>query len=362
VAATAEALGVIEWADCWVPTAPLAPDVAAEVRRQVGFVPQWAHRLGPVPWMVRGFTALNHVRVAHMPLRLWPLVALVVSRDNACRYCYGVTRTLLKVLGHDDAFIDALEREVHLGQLAPAEQAALEFARRISRADPRPTAREIAALRDAGFSRPAIAEIAFDAAATVASNRLSTLLALPSERFVGWADHPVLRLVRPLVAPFVRVRRAAPVPLPQPNDGPCAAVVAALDGSPAAHVLRQTIDLAMASPILPRRTKLLVLAVVGRALGCRHAEAEARDALAAEGLDGATIGRILADLGSPALDARDALVVPFARETVRYQTAAIQQRTRALAAALPLPEALEVVGIASLANAVCRLSVLLDAC
>src|SRR5205814_1939635 len=116
-----------------------------------GMVPDWAYRLAPVPWMARGFTALTHPPIAHMPLRLFPLVAFVVSRDNACRYCYGVTRTLLKVLGHDDAFIDGLERTVHLGELSPAEQAALEFARIVSRANPRPTAREVATLREAGF-------------------------------------------------------------------------------------------------------------------------------------------------------------------------------------------------------------------
>src|SRR5205814_2269099 len=79
----------------------------------------------------------------------------------------------------------------------------------------------------------------------------------------------------------------------RPDDGPCAAVVAALDGSPAAGVLRRTIDGAWASAVLPRRTKTLMLAVIARALGCAHGEGEARRLLAAEGLPPAELDGIL---------------------------------------------------------------------
>ena len=50
----------------------------------------------------------------------------------------------------------------------------------------------------------------------------------------------------------------------------------------------------------------------------------------------------------------------FARETVRYQTATIQRRMRELAPGLSAPEILETVGVVALANAIGRLSVLLD--
>jgi alkylhydroperoxidase family enzyme len=151
------------------------------------------------------------------------------------------------------------------------------------------------------------------------------------------------------------------VPVP-PNGGPCADVVAALEGSPLAHAMRQTIDEAMASPILPRRTKLLMIAVVARALGCDHAEAEARAGLAPDGLAPLDVDAILRNLGSPRLDAREALLVPWARETVRYRTLAIQERTRELAHHMELPAVIEAVGIASLANAIARLSILVDTC
>ena len=52
--------------------------------------------------------------------------------------------------------------------------------------------------------------------------------------------------------------------------------------------------------------------------------------------------------------------MPFARETVRYQPAAIQRRVRETCDAMSLEETLETVGIVALANALCRLSVVLD--
>ena len=105
-----------------------------------------------------------------------------------------------------------------------------------------------------------------------------------------------------------------------------------------------------------------MLAVIGRALGCDHSEREARHALAAEGLGPADVDEILANLGSSKLDRRAALLIPFARETVRYQTGAIQRRTRQLAQELSIEEVIEAVAVTALANAVGRVSILLATC
>ncbi len=352
----------MEWGTCWLDPVPVPPTLAAEVKRATGgMLPAWATRLASVPWVVRGFVRLNDQRFAHMSPRLSGLINLVVSQDNSCRYCYGATRALLKIQGFGDAAVARLERDLHLADVTPAEGAALRFARTVSQANPRPTAGDLAALARAGFTRPAIAEIAYVASCAGFHNRVATCFALPPEPFERWVDHPLARLVRPLLARRMRGARVAPV-APPANDGPCAAVVAALDDSPAAHALRQTIDEAIASPVLPPRSKLLVLAVVGRALDCHRAELEAREGLGAAGLSPADVDGILRNLGSPRLDAREAVLVPWARETVRYRALAIGERTRELARHMPLDEVIEAVGIASLANTVARMSILVDAC
>lgn len=352
----------MEWGTCWLDPEPLPEAIAADVRQATGgYVPGWAPRVARVPWVARSFARFVDRRVAYMPPGLWDLISMVVSQDNSCRYCYGAMRTILKVQGYSDAAIDGLERDVHLAEISPAEQAALRFARKVSNANPRPLPEDVDALARAGFSRPAIAEIAYAAAFQGYPNRVATFFAFPTEPFGRLGDSPFLRFVRPFIVRRFRGKQHAAVRLP-PNDGPCAEVVAALDGSPTAHALRTSIDEALASTVLPRRTKLLMLGVIGRALGCVRAETEARDALAAEGIAAGELAEILANLGSPRLDARDRLLVPFARETVRYRTLAIQERTRALRTTLSADEVVEAVGITALANGVARLSILLETC
>jgi alkylhydroperoxidase family enzyme len=104
-----------------------------------------------------------------------------------------------------------------------------------------------------------------------------------------------------------------------------------------------------------------VMVVVARALDCRYGESEARAVLARQGFAAADVDEVLATLSSPRLDAREARLVPFARETVRYQPAVIQSRVREVCRDLGPAETAEAIGIIALANAVCRLSVVLDA-
>ncbi|HXJ33354.1 MAG TPA: hypothetical protein VMS22_04875 [Candidatus Eisenbacteria bacterium] len=355
-----DSIANIEWGECWLEPTAMPRELAADIRRALhGVVPAWSARLASVPWVAREFPRLSGKSIAHMPLDLWEMIGLVVSQDNSCRYCYGVTRVLLRVLGYDAARVQQLERDLNLADVSPADRLALDFARRVSHANPRVGAPDYSRLLEAGYSKPAIAEIAYCAATNVCANRIATLLAFPPD-FTP-AERVVMRLLRPLVARRIRGKLMRPEPLP-PNIGPCADVVAALDGSPAARVLRTAIDEAIASPVLPRRTKLLMLAVIGKALGCAYSEREASVELAQAGLGPADVAEILTNLGSPKLDRREALLVPFARETVWYQVPVIQRRTRELARHLTRDELIEAVGIASLANGVCRLSILLETC
>ena len=54
------------------------------------------------------------------------------------------------------------------------------------------------------------------------------------------------------------------------------------------------------------------------------------------------------------------MLLSWVRDTVHYQTAAIQNQTRALAADIGDAAVLEAIGVAALANATVRLAMLLE--
>ena len=355
------ALPDAEWSECLLPAGPVPRQMAREVRRAVGALPGWVPRLAPSPWIVRAFRDTIQRPAAYLPRTFFDLGAVVVSQDNSCRYCYGAQRAVMKVLGYRDEYLDRLVRDFHVVDLPPGERAGLDYLRRLSRADPRPGRAESEAVVQAGLDRRAVTEIAAVAAFCTFNNRVATLLALPPDPIESLVRGPLFRFIRPLMARRMRPRARPPEPPPQPNDGPLAALVTALGDSPAASVVRRMIEGAWNSPVLPRRTRALLLAVVARALGCAYSEGEARRLLAAEGLEGSHVDEILTHLGSAQLDRREARLVPFARETVRYQPAAIQRRVRETCDAMSREETLETIGTVALANALCRMSVVLDA-
>jgi alkylhydroperoxidase family enzyme len=207
-------------------------------------------------------------------------------------------------------------------------------------------------------------ELAFGAGRIVVANRMATLPALPPKRPERLADGRLLGLLRPLLAwrlgPLLHRTGKAEFLADDLKRGPYTYLVLALDGLPAAGVLRNALDAAWASPHTTSRAKALVFAVVARGLGCRHAEREAFRILAEEGLGEAQTERILADLAGPELDPVEAAFVPYARETLWYKPAPIQRRGRELLQQLTCEQFVELMGVASLANMVCRLDVILD--
>jgi alkylhydroperoxidase family enzyme len=347
-----------DWGACLVPEADVPAELIADVRRRYGSVPGWLPFVAPSPWLVRTTCTLSMRPLAFAPLPLCDVIALIVSQDNSCRYCYGVQRAFMKMLGHPESYIDRLERDAHLADLTPLDRTAIDVARRVSRCQPRPTHADVAALEQAGLSREAAVELVLAIAAITFANRLSTLLALPMEAIERLVDKPLFRLVRPFVAWQVRPRHVAPAEARTTDDGPWGRLIVTLGRSPSAGPLREIIDEAIASPALPRTTKGLMMAVFARALDCAYSEREARRLTG--DLSAADVDDVLANLGSARLPARDRRLVAFARETVRYQTPVIQRRVREATAGLTHEEVLETVGIVALANTLARLSVVLD--
>jgi AhpD family alkylhydroperoxidase len=351
-----------EWAECLLPPTDLPPAIAADVRRLIGRGPAFVPRLAHAPWVALAVARVLDGPLAYISRELAERIGLVVAQDNSCRYCYGTLRALLRVSGRSEVDVDRIVRDSLATDLTPAERVAVDYARRVARANPRPGRAELQAVVAAGVDPRAAVEVAAQTAFASFMNRMATLVALPQEPLEALTASPFFRIVRPLVAWSMRHKAKQPQPPPQPNDGPCARVVAALGDSPAAHVVRATIDDAWASPILPARTKALVVAVIARGLECAYGESEARGLLGREGFSADDIDEVLTTLASPRLDPREARLVPFARETIRYQPLQIQRGLRELCCDLGPAETMEMIGIVSLANAVCRLSVVLDAC
>jgi AhpD family alkylhydroperoxidase len=357
------ALADVEWDAC-----VLEPhrdrELEAYVRRGFGTVPSSVAYFTPVPWVVRAMAEMSPAGspLLHVDSVLADLIGLVVSQDNSCRYCFGVQRLLLRVHGVPDARIAKLEQGFLDAEIDPRAKAGLDFARRLSRAAPPASASDTQALRAAGWSSEAIRELAFHSVFTVYMNRLMTTAAIPFGPVEGLADFWPIRVLAPVMRFASRRRerkalaRAAQLP-PDRTRGPWAYLVAGLEGLSSARALRETLDAALASPVLPRRAKALIFAVVARGLDDPLAAREAGALLEETGLTPSEAEPILTHLGSPRLDAIENALVPFARGTIRGRPLQLQQRTRALLEVLSPEQIIEAVAVSALANAVARLGV-----
>ncbi|MBW2268664.1 MAG: hypothetical protein JRH16_08805 [Deltaproteobacteria bacterium] len=352
----------------WERSPLVEPKRDAEVERwarQAGALKAYPlHYYSACPWLARSMARLGTIDLTHLDHDLAGRAVLVVSRDNSCRYCLAAARLLLRAVGRSEESIESLEGDLASAEQAPERHPDLTFVRRLSRSNPPPTPADIGALREAGFSREEILELAFVTAQYVAINRINTMVALPPERFErldrGW----LLPLLRPAARRMFKARRRRHPPVflsAGEKTGPFAAEVTGLDGLPAGRTLRQILDDAWSSPILTRRTKALAFAVVARGLGADRVEREALELLAADGFERSAAESALAHLASPALDPVESALLPFVPETLWYEPAPLQRQVRQLRGKLSDAELLEAVGIAAFANAVCRLSLALEA-
>jgi hypothetical protein len=291
------------------------------------------------------------------------MISLVVARDNSCRYCYAATRVMLRALGLGNAAIDGLERDVVTVDLEPSARAALDFARRLSRANPLPGPDALAPLRAIGFDEDAVREIVYLTALYVCANRIITLAAVPVDRIERLSERWWIALFRPIASIVIRRRRRKirSVPLPATmRGGPFSHVVRVFDGHPLGPRLWTQIDEAWRSGIVSRRTKALITAVVSRALGSALSESEARRLLASCDDGRLDLDAALAHLASPELSEAEAVIVPFVRETAHYSPAEIQRRGRVVLERLGQATYLDVTGTAALANALCRMTAVLS--
>lgn len=308
------------------------------------------------PWMVP--PPLN--RLAFAPPQLVDVATFVTTREHACRYCYGALWTAMRLSGYSDRRINDLERDVRLADGLTREVVSLS--RKLARSTPRPAKRELEALRRLGLDSKAAAEIVYQVAYACYANRCGTFLSLPPDRKMEKAvDNPLKRLLLSvgMTLKKMRTRRVGPS-APVEAHGTLAALVRALPESPAAAWFAQAVRDCFSAPAISRRTKLLMLAVVARTLGCPFCEGEARSELEGLGLDRSSSADILTSLSGAGVSPEEARLLDWARETVNYENGAIQKRMRALAAAVSADVLLEAVATAAVANTAVRLAMLLE--
>ncbi len=330
-------------------------------RKRMG-VPHAALRYyAAVPWVARSQIDLHpeYGLLVHLDQRTADLIGLVVSQENACRFCFAAVRAILWLQGMDRERIQRVEQEVTRTDLPPTVRAALDYARIQSRSGPAGAHAAWGAMRAAGVSAGEAREIAFTVALVDSANRVHTALAIPPVPVERMPDQWIVRLLRPLFQRIVRTHRWRGTPTVAeglPAELPYAQMVAAYAGSPIASALLRTMNEMLASTHLSQRCKLLMFGVISRGLPCALCEQEISRALQREGLDAATVTRLLTHLDGPELDAVERLLLPYARETLWYQPAALQRHTRLLREHLDTEQLIEAVGVTAMANGLCRMA------
>jgi AhpD family alkylhydroperoxidase len=359
----ANSLSDVTWEECLLEPRR-DPALEAFARRTQGLPNPTVRYFASVPWLARALVELHpeYGLLQRLDPDVADLVALIVSQENSCRFCYSAVRALLWARGMSRARIDRIEQDLARGDLPPRTRAAVAFGRAQSRSGPPAAHGACEALRAAGVGTDELKEIAYAVAVTDFSNRASTIPAIPARPMERMPEQWPMRLMRPLVARLLNSRRrmgAAVAPGDAPAPPPYTRLVGAYAGTPIAAVLARTLEGMWQSGHLTRRCKLLILAVIARGLSCSHCAEDLAPALAAEGLDGAALEAILTHLAGPELDEVERVLVPFARETIWYEPARIQRRARALREQLSEPQLLEAIGVAALGNGLCRMGAIL---
>ncbi len=278
----------------------------------------------------------------------------VTSQENACRYCYGVARATMQIWGYSERQISDLEQQASLAD--GITRRVVEFARKLAKSNPSPAREDREALIAGGLNPEAAPEIAACVVEACFANRIATFLALPPNLAVERIPASLMGRLR---LPFIRKRlipkKAAP-PQDFRNEGLCAPIIAAAGRTHLAAWLRSVTDGCMSSPVIPRRSKGLMLAVIARQLDSTLCEEETRESLAVDGVPRADIQAILSTLTSSAMNGVEERLLRWTRETVWYEPRIIQNSTKRLLQEVGPEIALEAIGTAALCNTLARLS------
>jgi AhpD family alkylhydroperoxidase len=334
-------------------------ELESYARRKLGVPNPSLRYFAPVPWFARA-TIDTHPEfglLIHLDQRVADLVALVVSQENSCRFCYAAARAFLWGRGMSRERIQRVEQDLSRADLPSRTLAAIAFARSQSRTGPVAAMEACAALQSAGYSRDEMLELMFVIASLDLMNRAHAIPAIPSQQMEAIPERLHMRLVWPLLMRKIRGRqsRGVPTPLPTVQDHPYAYQVNAFAGSPIAGVVNEICNGMWRSTHLSRRSKLLMLAVIARGLDCEACGRELMAALSREGISETVLTRVLAHLDAPELEPEERLLLQFARESIWFEPGSIQRRARTLRERLSEEQLLEAIGVVSVGNGFCRM-------
>ena len=331
----------IEWEAPLVPIQ--SPDYEAELSEKLS------------PWLQKSAQVITGpVVFSYADPKLIGISQLVTSQENACRYCYGVERAIMKFWGYSEKQIRDLEEEASLADGITRQVVA--FARKLAKSNPTPAKQDWDGLLAEGLSQQAISEITAFVGESCFANRMATFMALPPNAAVEKLSNGFLgRLVVKLFKKKAIARKVSP-PVDFRNEGPCAGIIEVAGNTHLAVRLREMTDGWLASEVIPKRSKVLMLAVIARQLGARYCEEEALEVLGKEGLPEKEVVEILAVLSSPLLSDIEDRLLRWTRNTVWYEPRVIQNSTRKLLDELGESLTLEAIGTAAIGNTLARLS------
>ena len=307
------------------------------------------------PWLQSAVLSISApVVFSYATPKLIGISQLVTSQENACRYCYGLERAVMKIWGYSEKQIQDLEEEASLAD--GITRRVVDFARKLAKSNPSPAKEDWDALLAQGLSQPAISEIAACVGESCFANRMATFMALPPNAAVEKLPNSFLGRLLGAMSKKKVVPRRVPPPLDFRNEGPCAGIIEVAGNTRLAVWLRELTDGWLASEVIPKRSKALMLAVIARQLGSRFCEEEALKVLRHEGLSQKEVAEILATLSSPLLSDIEERLLRWTRETVWYEPRVIQNSTRRLRDEVGESLTLEAIGTAAIGNTLARLS------
>ncbi len=354
-----ELLNEIDWSE---PTIAIVrdPHWEAEVKADIGRVADVHMRTSPSPWLRKVILKWPRYQAQEFPRKLADICGLVAAQENACRYCYGVARSWMRLWGYSEKTINDIERNVQMAEMDEKERAFIRFCRNLSRSNPRPPKKDRDELLRLGYSPLAIAEMAFLIVNHCFVNRVSTFIAVPPMEDLERLPNSLIgKILRPVFGWKLRsIGWVETKPLKGEAES-FPGVIQKLIGLPAAVAMYDALKEALESDALSRKLKVLMFAVVAYSLECKFCQEETTAMAMDCGFSEKEFEEALATLSSPHLSENEEKLLAWTRETIHFQNAPMQSRIRALAKEVGEPMMLEAIGVASLANSTVRLAVLL---